>query len=128
MIVMLMVSSFYGFARADAILTLGEPPDGAGVPERPLVAGTTSDPSATLWVVVRPLGTSGYWVQPPVSVRQDGRWKTIVYIGRPGSVDIGKAFEIMAFANPAQALREGLKLTSWPSAEARSPLIEVIRK
>jgi hypothetical protein len=125
-----MLLSFFlcGSARANADLLITEPADGAGAAQRLIVAGTTSDPSATIWVVAHPLGGAVFWVQPAISVRQDGRWKTLVHIGAAGSEHVGLVFEIMAFANPAQTLREGLQLSAWPEAEARSQLIEVTRE
>ena len=104
------------------------PADGASVPERPFVEGTASDPTATVWVVIRPMEGSDYWVQPPVTVRVTGAWKVQVYIGRPGNLDIGKHFEVKAVANPKQPLAEGYVLDAWPEAEAISQVIEVSRR
>ena len=51
-----------------------------------------------------------------------------IHIGRPGSIDVGKAFEIRAVGNPDDELREGKILPNWPKARAISDVIEVTRK
>ncbi|HEX8651558.1 MAG TPA: hypothetical protein VF708_12020 [Pyrinomonadaceae bacterium] len=71
---------------------------------------------------------SDYWVQPPVTMREGGKWKVQIHIGRPGADDVGKHFEIMAVANPKNSLKEGDKLKEWPEAKWKSQVIEVIRK
>jgi len=53
------------------------------------------------------MAVSDYWIQPPVTVRRDGSWRVQIHIGRPGSIDVGKAFEIRAVGNPDDELREG---------------------
>ena len=106
---------------------ISAPSDGAKVGERPFIEGTVSDPDAEVWVVVHPTAVTDYWVQPAVTVKENGKWKVQVHIGRPGR-DIGKHFEIRAFANPEGELTNGLKLAKWPKAEAKSNLIEVIRQ
>ena len=84
------------------------------VPYRPFVEGRVSNPNAAVWVVIHPLAVSNYWVQPRVSVHQNGLWTVQVYIGEPGSKHIGQRFEIRAFANPKGKLHEGDILTDWP--------------
>lgn len=108
-------------------LELTVPNDGAHVPYRPLVEGRVSDPDAQVWVVVHPMEVSDYWIQPPVSVREAGNWKVQVYIGRPGRIDVGKSFEIMAVANADIVVREATVLSFWPEAKWHSQVIEVIR-
>ncbi len=125
----IILISIANWARADEIkIAITTPKDGDKVLRRPLVEGTVSDPNATVAVIVHPLEISDYWVQPAVSVRNNGSWKVMIYIGRPGSTDIDKTFEIKAVANPNSTLREGEVLSSWPKAEAISDLIEVTRK
>lgn len=109
-------------------LYLTAPPDRATVSERSFVEGRIADRSARVWVVVHPMETSDYWVQPPVSVREDGSWKVKVYIGRPGMVDVGQHFEITVCGNPRNIyLAEGMVLSWWPEAEWQSSVIEVVR-
>lgn len=111
-----------------ANLRITMPADQARVPERPLVEGTVADPKAKVRVIVHPMEVSDYWVQPSVSVRKDGTWKVMIYIGRPGGLDVGKRFEVMAVANPKLPLKEGNVLSGWPDAQWKSQVIEVTRK
>jgi hypothetical protein len=87
-----------------------------------------ADPNAKVWIVVQPLATGEFWVQPAVTVGSDGAWAAQIYIGQPGSKDIGKYFEVMAFANPTLALREGLVLKTWPEAQWKSQVVRVTRR
>lgn len=103
------------------------PPNNSKVPERPFVEGTVVD-SSNVWVIVHPMETSDYWVQPKVSIKKDGMWKVNVYIGRTGTIDVEKHFEIMAVADPQSKLQEGDVLSDWPDAELKSQIIEVIRR
>jgi len=109
-------------------LRILEPENGTEVRERPTVGGTGGDPDAEVWVVVHPMEVADYWVQSPASVKADGTWKTIIYIGRPGTVDVGKHFEIRAVANPKKSIETGDVLPCWPEAEMSSEVVEVTRK
>ena len=104
------------------------PKEGDRVPERPYVSGRVADATVEVWVIIHPLVVGGYWVQPRPSVRKDGSWKASVYVGRPGSIDIGKGFEMRAVANPREQLAEGEMLASWPEARWESEIMEVFRK
>ena len=104
------------------------PGDNAQVLERPLLEGTVSNSSAKVWVIVHSLEVSDYYVQPSVTVKGDSSWKVVIYVGRPGKVDVNKQFEIIAVANPKVDLKEGLKLGGWPEAQAKSEVIDVTRK
>lgn len=106
---------------------LTAPPDGVTVPHRPFIEGRVADPGARVWVVIHPMEVSDYWVQPPVSVREDGSWRVQVYVGQPGMIDVGKSFELMAFGNPRRRLREAVILGWWPEAEWQSQMIEIVR-
>lgn len=115
-------------ARGEQVqVRITAPTDGQQVSERPFVEGTVADPSADVWVVIHPMEISEYWVQPAITVKEDGRWKVQVYVGRPGTVDVGKHFEVRAFAQPTTKLKEGRR-TEWPEAKWKSNAIEVIRK
>ncbi len=105
-----------------------EPKNRETVPERPYVEGKVSNTTAAVWVLVHPMEVSDYWVQPQLTVNRDGAWRVGIYIGRPGTVDAGKRFEIMAIANPKRPLKEGDVLRFWPDAESKSEVVEVIRK
>lgn len=112
----------------EAMISITEPKDGDSVPERPYVKGTVTDPNAKVWVIVHPMEVSDYWVQPSLTVKGDGTWKAKIFIGRPGRIDVGKQFEIMAVANPKVRLSEGKVLSGWPEAQWKSQVIEVTRK
>lgn len=126
-IVFLMVTASVVYGQ-QLKLRIAAPPDKAKVPERPFVEGTVTDPNAKVWVVVHPMEVSDYWVQPSVTVKGNGTWKVMIYIGRPGTIDVGKQFEIMAVANPKARLKEGDVLREWPEAQRKSQVIEVTRK
>lgn len=108
-------------------LLITTPADKTQVPERPMIEGTVADAKAKVWVIVHPMEVSTYWVQPSVTVKEDGTWKVNIYIGRHGIVDVDKQFEIMAVANPTEKLKEG-EFSSWPEAQWKSQVIEVTRK
>ncbi len=133
-IIMLLIALFYIIFVLTVVMAqveniaVNSPPDGTSVLERPIVGGSVAGNVAQVWVIVHPMETSDYWVQPKVAVRRGGLWRVQVYIGQPGSIDVGKHFEIMAVANPRRTLREGLVLGTWPEAESQSAVIEVIRR
>ena len=110
----------------DLSISIKEPTDGLKVTHREYVKGTVSDSHAEVWVVIHPVETSGYWIQPPVTVKNNGAWKVKAYFGRAG-MDAGKEFEIRAFANPVSDFREGIS-SNWPSSAARSDVVDVVRK
>ncbi len=103
------------------------PPNGAKVRERPLVAGRVVEPSARISLVVHPVETEDYWVQPKVDMLTPTTWQVRIHIGRSGAVDLGKEFEIRAIGNPKSELKEGDIIDSWPEGEWQSPVVNVIR-
>lgn len=107
-------------------ITFPEP--GAAIPARVLVQGWTADVKAATWVVVHPMESSAYWVQPRLTVKEDGTWSVLAYLGRSGAVDRGKRFEIMAIARPQMPLQEADVLPDWPKADWRSNMITLIRQ
>lgn len=109
-------------------LQIKKPLDGAKVFQRPYIEGAVSNPRAKVWVVVHPMEVSAYWVQPTITVRKDGTWKVMAYLGRSGVIDVGKQFEIMTVADAKEALMEGMVLSGWPAAQWRSQVIVVTRK
>ena len=114
-------------AHGEGFVRLASPDDGDRVPGRAWVKGTVSDKDADVWVIVHPMETSDYWVQPQPSVKGDKSWKVLIHIGRPQK-DIGKHFEIRAVANPEKELKEGKVLGKWPKSQWRSDVIEVIKR
>ena len=113
-------------ADAPAVI-IHKPVDGAKVDHRQEVSGKVSDPNADVWVVVHPMETSDFWIQPRITVREDGSWKVIAYFGNAGTAHKRKQFEVRAFANPSANLTEG-KSNQWPAAEAKSNVLEVTRR
>jgi hypothetical protein len=117
-------------AKRANILTLSitSPHDGEVVDRRPVVSGRVSTPSVSVWVIVHPMESSSYWVQPPTSMHADGVWGVQIYIGSQKALDDGKQFELMAVANPKLNLQEGMILDRWPEAEQISRVIQVERR
>ena len=112
----------------DVKVAITSPVDGSSVGQRPIVQGTAGDAAGSVWVIVHPLGVSDYWVQPRVTARDKGSWKVQIHIGRPGSVDVDKVFEVRAVVKPHIDLREGKVLDGWPDAKAISNVIELTRE
>lgn len=98
------------------------------VGQKPVISGTVSDPSARVWLIVRPTVTNDFWVQEPAAVNEDGTWQGTVHIGRPGSVDVGEGFQVRAVADPKNELKAGDKLTWWPKSKGKSKVIKLTRK
>lgn len=98
------------------------------VKPRHFVEGVVMDPNAQVFVVIHPIVASDYWVQPNVTVREKGKWKVLCYFGEIGQQHTGAQFEVMAFANPRQNLREGQLLDNWPEAESKSQVTQAIRE
>jgi hypothetical protein len=109
-------------------LLINNPCDGARVAQRSFVGGTVADASAQVWVVIHPMETADYWVQPAVTIRDAGRWKVLCYFGEPGAQHSGKPYEVQAFMNPKERLSQGQLLSSWPLADAKSQTIELVRE
>jgi hypothetical protein len=109
-------------------LRIMAPRSGTGVLERSDIEGVIRDKNAGVWVIVHPRNVSGYWVQPAVTVNSDGTWSTKAYIGRPGTEDVGKEFEIRAVVGAKANLREGTLLDAWPQAKWESQTIRVKRQ
>lgn len=105
-----------------------EPQNKAEVPEKAVIKGTVSDPSAKVWLIVRPLATEDYWVQGQATVNADGTWQATANVGRPGSVDVGEWFQIAAVANPKKDIKAGDVLGWWPRSKWRSKPIRIKRK
>jgi hypothetical protein len=108
-------------------IDLTTPSTGDRVENRDTVIGVVSDPRTTVTVVVRPVGTSNYWIQPSVTVRRNGTWKVIAHFGRPGESDAGIQYEVRAFAGFQAQLKEG-RINAWPNAPAISDVVEVVRR
>ncbi len=103
---------------------LESPRDGGTVSAREIAEGKVSDPKARVWVIVHPVLTEAYWVQPEATVQASGDWRAMICIA-PGNSGGGELFEIRAVANPTSALKEGLALSGWPEAEGKSETFRV---
>ncbi|NTW33095.1 MAG: hypothetical protein HGB12_10800 [Bacteroidetes bacterium] len=122
-LIFLLLLQITCIAKADVVITL--PTQNSYVGERPEVKGNAN--SGNVWVIVHPKGTDGYWVQPTVNI-ENHAWNVIIYIGRSGSIDNGKHFEILAISDPKEIISEGDVLSGWPDAKDTSKVIEVIRR
>lgn len=110
-----------------ANLVILEPVDGTSVGWRPVVRGSVSG-AKKVWVIVRAVDNSRFYVQPRPSIRlKDGRWTTIVYIGKSTDTATNRDFEIMAVGDPTEKLSEGLELEDWPSGAVTSNIVRVVR-
>ena len=112
---------------ANRKIVITAPCDRAKVAPRHFVEGLVSESNAEVWVIIHPMETADYWVQPNITVREGGKWKVLCYFGEPGKHS-GKPYEVMAFGNPNEKLREGQLLSNWPRAQSKSQVVEVVRE
>ncbi|PWK27361.1 hypothetical protein LV89_01674 [Arcicella aurantiaca] len=87
----------------------------------------TAEKASEVWVVVKSKSTNKYYVQQPIEIQNGKDWVGRVIIGSVSSEDVGQAFEIKAFLNPAKKLKKGDELPAWPASEVSTEGIEVIR-
>ncbi len=107
-------------------LTIYSPFDGQTVPRQVVIEGKAMH-ADTVWVVIRPIGNPMRWVQTPMKVGKNGRWKGVVYVGDPGDGDVGWPNQIRAFVRPVDPLKFDDVLYEWPKAERSSGMLYVIR-
>ena len=107
-------------------LLITRPSHDRTVPRELLATGEVTN-AETVWLVVHPIGSVKYWVQPPINVQEDNTWRGGIYIGSDDKGDIGVRSQIRAFVNPAKTLHEGDVLHAWPEAELSTGITEVIR-
>ncbi|MEI7934352.1 MAG: hypothetical protein WCH30_04775 [Chlorobiaceae bacterium] len=124
--VLISIFSAMHFAVAKENITLVSPANGEKVGAELIVSGTAHNASE-VWVIVHPAETPDYWVQPTATVKGDV-WDVQISIGRSGTLDSGKHFEIMAIADPRQQLAPSQVMKAWPSARWKSQIISVTRK
>ena len=67
------------------------------MPEVSFATGTVSSSTATVYVLVHPLSTNGYWVQNIPTVSANGEWRTQIRLGTR-SEGAGQSYEILALA------------------------------
>lgn len=98
---------------------------GTRAPWHACVGGTIGR-DGEVWVIVRPAGSSDYFVQPRVTT--NGRtYRATLYIGEDRREHNGLRFEVAAVLDPRARLHEGDVLSDWPPAAARSRVVEILR-
>lgn len=107
-------------------VTITDPEEGNTVTSRYRVRGTVSDVDAEVWLVVLAEETGEYWPQPRATVKDDGAWSILAYLGEANTPK-GTSFTLRAFANPETTLRPGEPLEYWPDADAASEPVTVQR-
>lgn len=117
----------YSIAAEVPTVRIDSPSTNSIVDQRQEISGTVTPSGAEVWVVIRPMETSDFWVQPQVTVGNDGKWTALVYFGDPGGAHSGKKFEVRAFANPSTPLKEG-KGKSWPKSSTQSDVFRYTRR
>lgn len=115
-------------ATSGSAVNITAPKANEQVIERPLIEGTADPKAKEVWVIVHPMEVADYWVQPRVTLEATGKWAVQGHLGRPGSTDNGKLYELMAIANPSAKLNEGDRLKNWPEAAMKSQIVRVTRK
>lgn len=122
---LVLFTVYFVLAQRIAIAT---PHEFDQVDQRQVIEGSASGCNMDVWVVVRPEGLDQFTVQS-IAVQKLGRpWQVHAEFGRPGSIDEGKKFEVMAVAYPREALANGQVLNAWPKGKANSRVITVIRR
>ena len=109
-------------------IKITSPENETHVNHKHLIRGELSDHTGQVWVVVHPLGTSSYWVQPEISVKRSGEWAVTGYFGRAGTIDKGRKFEVLAITAPNEELEDGQILETWPESRFVSNSILVTRR
>jgi len=104
------------------------PTNRSTVSNRETVLVTSPADVAKIWVVVHPVETGDYWVQPEVVKVGANAWKVEAYFGRLGTIDAHKKFEIMAIGDPRTNIKEGDVFKSWPKGRWQSRVIGVVRR
>ncbi|GAB3715285.1 hypothetical protein GCM10027592_55730 [Spirosoma flavus] len=112
---------------APSNLVITQPLTKSTVPVELVVKGSVSN-AETVWLAVRYEKGKDYWIQPQIKVQHDGTWIGVIYAGAEGSDHAGLTYQIRAFVNPVDELKSGQIYHSWPEAELRSAIVEVIRK
>lgn len=112
-------------------VSIVSPAEGSRVCVRTAVSGSVSDSSLQVYVLIHPMATNRFWVQPIPNMNPDGRWESYCYFGESNR-GIGEPFEIIAVTSRNRNLfREGDTLPSplQDNAEIllKSKLIRVTR-
>ena len=121
--IIVLFSSF----RDQNNIVITSPADNARVAQREIVRGKVNNHNLHVWVIIHPMSGNQYWVQPKVTIKQDGQWSVQSHFGRP-NMDSNENFEVKAVAEPLVQLKEGDILANWPVAKFSTSIIEVIRR
>jgi len=100
------------------------PVDGAEVGYRVLVDGTLNDPSARLYLIVKPKRGSSWWVQEPIRPRK--HWRGVAYLGGE-DWGIGEEFTLFVLASHKPLNLLPGEIDELPKAEAVSNKVRVRR-
>jgi hypothetical protein len=94
------------------------------------VTGTISGnrTETQLYVLVRALRWSGWWVQPLPIVTEDGKWEVGCYFGTPNEGGNERYAVIAVLMPKRQRLKEGTQLASIPDSTPASGIVTVVRK
>lgn len=113
-------------------LQVTAPTNGSTVTPRQLVEGTSQGVYGTskkLYVIVYPTDEAGgYWVQPGLTLSQDGSWSTKAYFGRDPAQypqDQGAHFRVIVLVTD-QTLPEG-QINDLPPYDAKAEIDNLIR-
>ena len=108
-------------------ISITAPEDGATVGLKTRVSGAISGTDAReVWVIVRAVGVSTYWVRNRAPVGKGGTWTCEVQVGA-AETSPGNSFEILAVAGPTEPLTIGDRLPGWPASALASEITSVIR-
>lgn len=106
---------------------------GQVVSQKIIIEGRVKN-AEVVWIVVHPVLKDGnYYVQDPISVKADGTWKGLIFVGMPNSQSNGFRFAIRAYVRPGGLYKtlfteEQYEFDSWPEeAELVSKPIIVTR-
>ena len=70
---------------------------------------------------------SGWWAQTPLKPERDGQFQSSVYIGRPGTIDVGKDYQTITCAVSRRFNAWNKSLDNLPPVRIESNSLEVKR-
>ena len=112
-------------------ISIDRPEKDANVSQRSMVSGKVSDVTLMVYIAIRPMATSEFWIQEIPNISKDGTWAQYCYFGEP-AVGRGEPYEIIAFASRNRTLlKPGQKIQSPlpdnPGILVKSDIVRVIR-
>ncbi|MBN1569128.1 MAG: toll/interleukin-1 receptor domain-containing protein [Acidobacteria bacterium] len=109
-------------------LSISEPINGSVVGPECIVRGKAPRGVRDIWIVVNPVGSDEFWVQPKVEIVRGNTWEGRAYIGDSRSEGLKKAYRLRALCNAEEILLEGDVRGSWPAASKYSQIVQVTRR